>query len=55
MTIVFLQGCHTVITDWLIGNSAVLVGVAGGIACFGVRSAMQLTIGNSVRPVKIRI
>lgn len=30
------DGCHTVIMEWLIGNSAVLIGVAGGIACFGI-------------------
>lgn len=30
------QGCHTVVLDWFITNSAVLIGVAGGIACFGI-------------------
>ncbi|XP_076114940.1 tetraspanin-18-like [Mytilus galloprovincialis] len=32
----YSEGCHTVILDWFITNSAVLVGVAGGIACFGI-------------------
>lgn len=32
----YSQGCHTVIMDWFITNSAILIGVACGIACFGI-------------------